>query len=63
MTEAKRIMTMDDFEHRLLVGCINKARTEYMEEGKPTEDINELLIKAIEAPIKKEKRKADREGR
>ena len=50
MTEAKRIMTMDDFEHRLLVGCINKARTEYMEEG-------------IEAPTKKEKRKADREGR
>ena len=63
MTEAKRIMTMDDFEHRLLVGCINKARTGYMEEGKPTEDINELLIKAIEAPTKKEKRKADREGR
>lgn len=63
MTEAKRIMTMDDFEHRLLVGCINKARTEYMEEGKPTKDINELLIKAIEAPTKKEKRKADREGR
>ena len=63
MTEAKRIMTMDDFEHRLLVGCINKARTEYMEEGKPTEDINKLLIKAIEAPTKKEKRKADREGR
>ena len=63
MTEAKRITTMDDFEHRLLVGCINKARTEYMEEGKPTEDINELLIKAIEAPTKKEKRKADREGR
>lgn len=63
MTEAKRIMTMDDFEHRLLVGCINKARTEYMEEGKPTEDINELLIKVIEAPTKKEKRKADREGR
>ena len=81
MTEAKRIMTMDDFEHRLLVGCINKARTEYMEEGKPTEDIDELLIKAIEAPrrrglhsllslikaidapTKKEKRKADRAGR
>ena len=41
MTEAKRIMTMDDFEHRLLVGCINKARTEYMEEGKPTEDIDD----------------------
>ena len=63
MTEVKRIMTMDDFEHRLLVGCINKARTEYMEEGKPTEDIDELLIKDIDAPTKKEKRKADRAGR
>ena len=63
MTEAKRIMTMDDFEHCLLVGCINKARTEYMEEGKPTEDIDDLLIKAIDAPTKKEKRKADRAGR
>ena len=63
MTEAKRIMTMDDFEHRLLVGCINKARTEYMEEGKPTEDIDDLLIKAIDAPTKKETRKADRAGR
>ena len=63
MTEAKRIMTMDDFVHRLLVGCINKARTEYMEEGKPTEDIDDLLIKAIDAPTKKEKRKADRAGR
>ena len=56
-------MTIDDFEHRLLVGCINKARTEYMEEGKPTEDIDDLLIKAIDAPTKKEKRKADRAGR
>ena len=41
MTEAKRIMTMDDFEHRLLVGCINKARTEYMEEGKPMQSVKE----------------------
>lgn len=38
MTDCRRVMTMDDFEHRLLVGCINKARTEYMEEGKPIED-------------------------
>lgn len=50
MTDCRRVMTMDDFEHRLLVGCINKARTEYMEEGKPIEDIDDLLIKAIDAP-------------
>lgn len=60
MTETKRIITMDDFEHRLLVGCINKARTGYLEEGKPTEDVDDLLIKAIDAPIKREKCKVDR---
>ena len=36
-----------------------------MEEGKPTEDITKLLIKAIEALLRKKEKneKADREGR
>ena len=63
MTDTKRVLTVDDFEHRLLVGCLNKARNEYIEEGKPVEDVNELLIKAIDAPTQKEKRKLDREAR
>ena len=62
MTE-KIVMTMDDFERRLLVGCINQARTDYIEAGKPTDDVDDLLIKAIDAPTKKEKRKLDREER
>ncbi len=63
MTDTKRVITVDDFEHRLLVGCINKARTEYMEEGMPVEDVNELLLKTIDAPTAKEKRRLDREAR
>ena len=63
MTDMKRVITVDDFEHRLLVGCINKARTEYMEEGMPVEDVNELLLKTIDAPTAKEKRRLDREAR
>lgn len=46
----KIVMTMNDFERRLLVGCINQARSDYLESGKPTEDVDELLIKAIDAP-------------
>ena len=30
---------------------------------KPTEDINDLILKVIDAPTKKEKRRADREAR
>ena len=63
MTDTKRVITVDDFEHRLLVGCINKARTEYMEEGMPVEDVNELLLKTIDAPTAKEKKRLDREAR
>lgn len=44
---------MDDFEHRLLVGCLMTARNEYIHEGKTTEDVNELILKIIDAPTKK----------
>ena len=44
---------LDDFEHRLLVGCVNVARTMYLEQNKPTEDVNDLLVKIIKAPSKK----------
>lgn len=44
---------LDDFEHRLLVGCLVTARNEYIHEGKPIEDVNELILKIIDAPSKK----------
>ena len=51
--DVKHKITLDDFEHRLLVGCVNAARTVYISQNKPTEDIDELLIKIIKAPSKK----------
>lgn len=44
---------LDDFEHRLLVGCLMTSRNEYLREGKPTEDVNDLILKIIDAPKKK----------
>lgn len=63
MTDCKKVITVDDFQHRLLIGCLNKVRTDFLTEGKPTEDVDELLIKTLEAPNSKEKRRMDREGR
>lgn len=51
--DVKHKVTLDDFEHRLLVSCINAARNVYLEQGKETVDIDELLIKIIESPSKK----------
>lgn len=63
MTDSKRVITVDDFEHRLLVGCLTTAHNKYIEDGKPVENVNELIIKAIDAPTKKERRSIAREGR
>lgn len=51
--DVKHKVTLDDFEHRLLIGCVNAARTMYLEQNKSTEDVDELLIKIINAPSKK----------
>jgi len=44
---------LNDFEHRMLIACVNMARTELIEQGKETVDVDELLIKIINAPSKK----------
>ena len=63
MTETKRVIEVDEFQHRLLANGLNEFRSKLIEEGEPTEDVNELLLQVIDAPTKKEKRKSDREGR
>ena len=51
--DVKHKVTLDDFEHRLLIGCVNVARTMYLEQNKSTEDVDDLLVKIIKAPSKK----------
>ena len=53
MQEQKRILELTDFEWRLLVACLNTARSKYIDEGKPIEDVNVLLIKTMNAKLKK----------
>ena len=50
MADEKKVITLDDFEQRLMVSGLMDFR-------------NDLILKVIDAPTKKEKRKADREER
>ena len=63
MAEEKRVIEVDSFDHRLMVNGLTDFRNDLIKEDKPTEDVDELILKVIDAPTKKEKRKADREGR
>ena len=56
MDTQKYEIEVDDFEHRMLVQALSEKRNELIAEGKSTEDINELLLKVIDAkPVKKKK--------
>ena len=50
MTEKKRRIILTDFEHRLLVKALAEFRNQLLEADKPTDDIDELLLKIIDAP-------------
>lgn len=63
MAEEKKVVTLDDFEQRLMVSGLMDFRNDLLRDEKPTEDINDLILKVIDAPTNKEKRRADREAR
>ena len=63
MADEKKVITLDDFEQRLMVSGLMDFRNDLLKEEKPTEDINDLILQVIDAPTKKEKKKADREER
>ena len=60
MAEVQHLIHVSDYEQRLMVNGLNAFRNDLIRDGKPTEDINTLLLKVIDAPVKKSGRKADR---
>ena len=63
MAEEKKVLTLDEFEQRLMVSGLMDFRNALLKDDKPTEDSNDLILKVIDAPTKKEKRRAEREER
>ena len=56
MSEEQVTLTMNHFEQRVLVQGMNHYRTELLNMEKPTEDVDDLLLKIIDAPPAKRKR-------
>ena len=53
MREQKRVLFLTDAEWQLLIRCINTARSKYLDENKPIDNVNMLLAKAMKAKLKK----------
>ena len=53
MAEEKKVVTLDDFEQRLMVSGLMDFRNDLLRDEKPTEDINDLILKVIDTQLKK----------
>lgn len=63
MFEQKRVLTMDSDEQQLMVRSLNDLRNAQLQKAGPTEDVEDLLLKVIDAPTKRERRRLRRETR
>jgi len=63
MFEQKRVISLTDRQQRVMVRGLSDARNGAIQAGKPTEDLDEVILLAVDAPTKREKRRADREAR
>ena len=55
--EEKRVLTLDKYEHGVVVNALNEMRNDLLEEQRSTDIVDEVLLKAIDAPTKKVKRR------
>ena len=53
--EEKRVLTLDKYEHGVVVNALNERRNDLLEEQRSTDIVDEVLLKAIDAPTKKVK--------
>lgn len=58
MKEKQVFVRLTNYEQRFLVAVLNQFRNSLIDEDKATDDADDLLIKIIDAPLWKDRRKA-----
>ena len=49
----KHIVTLDRCEHGVVIHALNDLRTQLIQSERPTDVVDEILLKTIDAPVKK----------
>ncbi len=52
-----RVIELDEFNHNLLINGLNEFRNMLLRQEKPTEDVDALLLKLIDARRRRERRR------
>ena len=57
----KACSTLDKYEHGVVINALNEMRNDLIGEERPTDIVDEVLLKAIDAPTKKVRGKSREE--
>ena len=57
----QRVLPLDRYENGVLVNALNEMRNDLLEEERPTDLVDEVLLKVIDAPAKKVRCRNDEE--
>lgn len=53
MKEERKVLTLDSYEQGIVINALNDMRNKKLNEQKPTDAVDDILLKAIDAPTKK----------
>ena len=58
--EERRVLSLDQYQHGVIVNALNDKRNDLIKEKRPTDIVDEILLKALDAPRKKVRCKDER---
>ena len=57
--EEKHVLELDHYDRGVVINPLNDMRNDMIGEDRPTDIIDEVLLKAIDAPVKKVRSRTD----
>ena len=63
MFERKKVLTFGQDGQEMMVRSLYDMRNSALERNIPTEEVEDLILKVIDAPTRKERRRLDRQTR
>ena len=57
--EERRVITLNNYEHGVVINALNELRNGLIREERPTDVVDELLLKTIDAPTRRTRRNRD----
>ncbi len=53
MQNQKYYIAIDEYERKIIINSLNKLRNKLIAEGRYTDAVDDVLVKVVNAPIKK----------